>query len=62
VRIDREALNRMLLDPESAVALAEAGRLRVEGDGEKLGQLLGLLEDPDPGFPIVTPRAPLSSD
>ncbi|MEX2448330.1 MAG: alkyl sulfatase dimerization domain-containing protein [Solirubrobacterales bacterium] len=62
LRIDREALNRMLLDPESAVALAEAGRLRVEGDGEKLGQLLGLLEDPDPGFPIVTPRTPLSSD
>jgi alkyl sulfatase BDS1-like metallo-beta-lactamase superfamily hydrolase len=57
LRIDREALNRMLLDPESAVALAEEGRLRVEGDGEKLGELLGLLDEPDPGFPIVTPRA-----
>jgi alkyl sulfatase BDS1-like metallo-beta-lactamase superfamily hydrolase len=58
--IDREALNRMLLDPESAIALAQEGRLRVEGEGERLGELLGLLEDPDPAFPIVTPRAQFS--
>ena len=36
-------------------ALAETGRLRVEGDGTKVGELLGLLDDPDPNFPIVTP-------
>jgi alkyl sulfatase BDS1-like metallo-beta-lactamase superfamily hydrolase len=54
--VDREALNRLLLDPDSIGELAEAGRLRVEGDGEKLGELLGLLDDPDPGFAIVTPE------
>jgi alkyl sulfatase BDS1-like metallo-beta-lactamase superfamily hydrolase len=36
--------------------LAESGRLRVEGHGVKLGELLGLLDEPDPGFAIVTPR------
>jgi hypothetical protein len=33
----------------------ESGRLRVEGDGAKLGELLALLDEPDPGFAIVTP-------
>jgi alkyl sulfatase BDS1-like metallo-beta-lactamase superfamily hydrolase len=27
----------------------------VEGDGAKLGELFGLLDDGDPVFPIVTP-------
>jgi len=53
--IEREALNELLLGRADLAALAESGRLRVEGDGEKLGELLGLLDDPDPGFPIVTP-------
>ncbi|MGC1852837.1 MAG: alkyl sulfatase dimerization domain-containing protein [Solirubrobacterales bacterium] len=53
--IDRAALNRLLLDPESIGELAESGRLRIEGDGEKLGELLGLLDEPDPSFAIVTP-------
>jgi alkyl sulfatase BDS1-like metallo-beta-lactamase superfamily hydrolase len=53
--IDREALNRLLLDPELIGELAESGRLRVEGEGEKIGELLGLLDEPDPGFAIVTP-------
>lgn len=53
--IERGALNELLLGRADLVALAESGRLRVEGDGEKLGELLGLLDDPDPGFPIVTP-------
>jgi len=33
-----------------------SGRLRVDGDGERIGELLGLLDEPDPRFPIVTPR------
>lgn len=53
--IEREALNEMLSGTADLAALAESGRLRVEGDGEKLGELLGLLEEPDPSFPIVTP-------
>ena len=32
-----------------------AGRLTVEGDQAKLGELLGLLDPPDPNFAIVTP-------
>jgi alkyl sulfatase BDS1-like metallo-beta-lactamase superfamily hydrolase len=54
--IDREALNGMLLKTADVAELAESGRLRVEGDGAKLGELLGLLDEPDPRFPIVTPR------
>ncbi len=54
--VDREALDQLLLKTADIAALAESGRLRVEGDGVKLGELLGLLDEPDPGFPIVTPR------
>ncbi|HMI82372.1 MAG TPA: alkyl sulfatase dimerization domain-containing protein [Solirubrobacterales bacterium] len=53
--IERQALNEMLSGSADLAALAESGRLRVEGDGVKLGELLGLLEEPDPAFPIVTP-------
>jgi alkyl sulfatase BDS1-like metallo-beta-lactamase superfamily hydrolase len=54
--IDRDALNQLLLKTADIAALAESGRLRLEGDGAKLGELLGLLDEPDPSFPIVTPR------
>ena len=54
--VDRDALNQLLLKTADIAQLAESGRLRVEGDGEKIGELLGLLDEPDPGFPIVTPR------
>jgi alkyl sulfatase BDS1-like metallo-beta-lactamase superfamily hydrolase len=53
--IQRQALNEMLAGAADLAALAESGRLRIEGDGVKLGELLGLLEEPDPNFPIVTP-------
>ena len=53
--VDREALNQLLLKTADIAALAESGRLRVEGDGVKLGEMLGLLDEPDPGFAIVTP-------
>jgi alkyl sulfatase BDS1-like metallo-beta-lactamase superfamily hydrolase len=53
--IERGALNEMLSGTADLAELAQSGRLRVEGDGEKLGELLGLLEEPDPAFPIVTP-------
>ncbi|HEY5816563.1 MAG TPA: alkyl sulfatase dimerization domain-containing protein [Solirubrobacterales bacterium] len=54
--VDRDGLNRLLLDPAQIGLLAESGRLRVEGEAERLGELLGLLDEPDPAFPIVTPR------
>ncbi len=54
--VEREALNQLLLKTADLGELAESGRLRVEGDGVKLGELLGLLDEPDPGFAIVTPE------
>jgi alkyl sulfatase BDS1-like metallo-beta-lactamase superfamily hydrolase len=54
--VERRALNEMLLGSADLAELAGSGRLRVEGDGVKLGELLGLLDEPDPGFAIVTPE------
>jgi alkyl sulfatase BDS1-like metallo-beta-lactamase superfamily hydrolase len=54
--IERSALNEMLAKTADLAELAASGRLRVEGDGMKLGELLGLLDEPDPGFAIVTPE------
>ncbi len=54
--VDRRALDQLLLKTADIAELAESGRLRVEGDGEKIGEMLGLLDEPDPRFPIVTPR------
>lgn len=34
----------------------EAGEIKVEGDGRKLGELLGMLDEPTPNFPIVEPK------
>lgn len=53
--VDREALDQLLLKTADIAQLAESGRLRVEGAGERIGELLGLLDEPDPGFAIVTP-------
>jgi linear primary-alkylsulfatase len=53
--VEREALDQLLLQAADVGKLAESGRLRVEGDGAKIGELLELLDDPDPGFAIVTP-------
>ncbi len=54
--IERRALNEMLGKEADLAELAQSGRLRVEGDGMKLAELLSLLEEPDPGFAIVTPE------
>jgi alkyl sulfatase BDS1-like metallo-beta-lactamase superfamily hydrolase len=55
--VERQALNELLGGAADLAALAESGRLRVEGDAAALGELLGLLDEPDPGFAIVTPEA-----
>ena len=54
--VERQALNELLGKTADLAELAESGRLRIEGDGMKLAELLGLLEDPDPNFAIVTPE------
>ena len=53
--VERAALDQLLLKTADLPQLLESGRLRVEGEAAKLGELLGLLEEPDPGFAIVTP-------
>jgi linear primary-alkylsulfatase len=54
--VDRAALDQLLLKTADVAELVESDRLRFEGAGEKVGELLGLLDEPDPAFPIVTPR------
>ncbi len=53
--VERRALNELLLKVADIGELGESERLHVEGDGAKIGELLGLLDEPDPGFAIVTP-------
>jgi alkyl sulfatase BDS1-like metallo-beta-lactamase superfamily hydrolase len=55
VVVERTALNELFAGITPIATLLEAGRLRVEGDAAKLGELLGLLDEPDPSFAIVTP-------
>jgi alkyl sulfatase BDS1-like metallo-beta-lactamase superfamily hydrolase len=55
VRIARAAFNGIVDRSATIADVVTAGGLVVEGDAAKLGELLGLLEDPDPAFPIVTP-------
>ncbi|MFN8114427.1 MAG: alkyl sulfatase dimerization domain-containing protein [Solirubrobacterales bacterium] len=55
VVVDRRALDEVLGGTTPIEDVFADGRLRVEGDPMKLGELLGLLEPPDPAFPIVTP-------
>ena len=55
VNIERAALNEVLTGAATIEDIATSGRLRVDGDAAKLGELLGLLDPPDPSFAIVTP-------
>ena len=55
VDVERSAFNELIAQATTLEAIAAAGRLRVDGDQAKLGELLGLLDPPDPNFPIVTP-------
>jgi alkyl sulfatase BDS1-like metallo-beta-lactamase superfamily hydrolase len=55
VLVERAALNELFAGVAPMPELLGAGRLRVEGDVAKLGELLSLLDEPDPSFAIVTP-------
>ncbi len=55
VVVERSALNELFAGLAPMAELAQAGRLRVEGNGAALGELLGLLDQPAPSFAIVTP-------
>jgi alkyl sulfatase BDS1-like metallo-beta-lactamase superfamily hydrolase len=56
ITLTRGALDALIRGgPEAAGAEFAAGRIQISGEGEKLGELLGLFEPPDPGFEIVRP-------
>jgi alkyl sulfatase BDS1-like metallo-beta-lactamase superfamily hydrolase len=58
VTLTRKALDAVLLGEGDGVQLFTSGAIAVEGDGAKLGEFLGLLDEGDPVFAIVTPGAP----
>jgi alkyl sulfatase BDS1-like metallo-beta-lactamase superfamily hydrolase len=55
VRLERETFDGILLQTKNPVEEMTEGRIEIEGDGAKLGELLGLLDQPDRDFAIVTP-------
>ena len=55
VTLTRAAFDAVLLGEGDGAELFASGAIAVEGDGAKLGELLGLLDDGDPAFAIVTP-------
>jgi len=55
VTTERSALNEVIAGSTAIEAVTAAGRLTVEGDQAKLGELLSLLDPADPNFAIVTP-------
>ena len=52
----RETLNSLILQEIDPMEAFSSGAIAVEGDGMALAGFLGLLEEPDARFPIVTPR------
>ena len=50
VTTERSALNEVIAGSAAIEAVAASGRLSVDGDQTKLGELLGLLDPPDPNF------------
>lgn len=55
VTLTRVAFDAMLLGEGDLGELFASGQISIEGDGVKLGELLGLLDEGDPAFAIVTP-------
>ncbi|MFI6878889.1 alkyl sulfatase C-terminal domain-containing protein [Streptomyces sp. NPDC050400] len=51
----KAALVGTLLKPASAAQLAQAGKIKLDGDATLLDTLGGLLDDFRPDFPVVTP-------
>ena len=53
--LTRVAFDAILLGEGDLGELFAGGAISIEGDGAKLGELLGLLDEGDPSFAIVTP-------
>ena len=57
VTLTRAALDAVLLGEGDGPQLFASGAIAVVGDGAKLGEFLGLLDEGNPVFAIVTPEA-----
>ena len=55
VGVQRSDLNTVIAGAATIEELVVSGRVTIEGNQTKLGELLGLLDPPDPNFAIVTP-------
>jgi linear primary-alkylsulfatase len=55
VAVARQALDELFTRTATIDDLLSSGRLTVEGNQDKLGELLDLIDPPDPSFGIVTP-------
>jgi len=55
VTLTRAAFDAMILKEGNPLELFASGAITVDGDGAKLGELLGLLDEGDSAFSIVTP-------
>lgn len=53
--IARSTLNTLFTGATTIEELMKSGLLSIEGDHSKLGELLSLLDAPDPNFAIVVP-------
>lgn len=55
LRMERATLDALIAKTEPVEGLLGSGRITVEGDPMKLGELLSFLDEPDPDFEIVAP-------
>lgn len=55
MRMARSALDELLTEVTPLTDLLGTGRVEIEGDAIRLGLLMSLLDEPDPGFNIVLP-------
>lgn len=55
ITLERPALNEVIAGSTTIETIAAAGRLTIDGDQDKLRELMSLLDPPDPNFAIVTP-------
>jgi alkyl sulfatase BDS1-like metallo-beta-lactamase superfamily hydrolase len=56
--LTRTTLDQILLKQRSFPDTIKAGEVKVDGDPRKLGELIAMLDEFAPGFPIVEPKAP----
>ena len=57
VTMSKATLDRISLSQVTLPVAVEAGDIKVEGDGQKLADLIGMLTTFDPAFNVVTPIA-----